>query len=544
MKKCEAANIQWNLDFNEQFTRAYDFLENSLNNIFITGKAGTGKSTLLQYFRDNTHKNIVVLAPTGVAAVNIKGETIHSFFKFKPDITPEGVRSIKIRKKQRDIYKKIDAIVIDEISMVRADLLDCVDAFLRFHGKNKKLPFGGLQMIFIGDLYQLPPVITSTDRNIFKGIYDGPYFFNAKVFKELNRIRQSLEKSRKHNVNGMEFIELEKIYRQKDNNFINLLNSIRNNSVTDEDIEILNKRCIPEFKPRRNDLYIYLTTTNALADAINRDRLNALKAKSYHYEGQVAGKFEFKNPPTHQSLSLKIDAQVMLLNNDSEGRWINGSIGKIISIQKERNSTDIIVVELTGGRRVKVTPFTWEMFRFSYDEDTKTIESETIGSFTQYPIRLAWAVTIHKSQGKTFSKVIVDIGQGTFSHGQIYVALSRCTNFEGLILKKPILKKHIFMDWRIVRFMTNYQYKISEEKCSLDEKREFLKEAIKQNKDLDILYLKPNDEKSRRTVTPKYVGQMEYRGKTYLGVEGYCFQRQEKRIFRLDRILELKELSR
>lgn len=511
------------LDFNEYFVRAYDLLENSSQSVFITGKAGTGKSTLLKYFRDNTAKNIVVLAPTGVAAVNIAGQTIHSFFQFKPDITPESVESIRIRKSKRELYQKLEAVVIDEISMVRADLLDCVDRFLRFYGRNKNVPFGGAQMIFIGDLYQLPPVVTYREQALFKTVYSSPYFFDAKVFAEFNP----------------EFIELEKIYRQKDDDFIALLNAVRNNSVTDEHMAILNDRCVADFRPANDDFYIYLTTTNDLADELNQAQLSQLKEKWHRYEGRVSGEFEQKNLPTQLSLEIKAGAQVMMLNNDSAGRWVNGSMGKIVLVREE-DAADVIIVELADGRKVDVTPFTWEMFRFFYDENKEAIDSESIGSFTQYPLRLAWAVTIHKSQGKTFSKIIVDIGRGTFSHGQVYVALSRCTSFDGIVLKKPIAKKHILMDWRIVKFMTRYQYDISEKNCSLDDKKKILKDAARHKKLVDILYLKANDEKSRRTIEPQRIGEMEYQGKRFWGVEGYCSKRRETRVFRLDRILEMK----
>ncbi len=515
------------LELNEFFVRALDVMENSSKNIFITGKAGTGKSTLLQYFRTETRKDVVVLAPTGVAAVNVQGQTIHSFFRFKPDITTDKVKNIRLRKNQKNIYQNIDAIVIDEISMVRSDLLDCVDAFLRLHGKNKKAPFGGVQMVFIGDLYQLSPVVSSGERHIFKDAYASPYFFHSKVFENL----------------PLEFVELEKIYRQKDNDFISLLNAIRNNSATDGHLQKLNQRFLPDFTPARSDFYIYLTTTNALADEINRQELAKLKAPLCSYEGEISGDFDQKSFPTQPLLEVKAGAQIMLLNNDPTGRWVNGSIGKITAIKKRKNSFDGIEVELADGRIVEVGPFTWEMFRFVYDADSQTLDSETVGSFTQYPLRLAWAVTIHKSQGKTFDKVIIDIGRGTFAHGQMYVALSRCTSFEGIVLKKPIDKKHIFMDWRVVRFMTQYQYRKSEEQCSLKDKIKILEQAIMDEKAINIIYLKANDEKTRRVISPRVVGEMEYLGKMYLGVQAYCHVRQQERVFRVDRILEIKEVK-
>lgn len=422
------------LELNGPFQDAFNALENSTLNFFLTGKAGTGKSTLLQYFRHNTTKNVAVLAPTGVAAVNVSGQTIHSFFRFKPDITPDTVKSIKLRGDVKKLYASLDTVIIDEISMVRADLLDCIDHFLRLHGPRKSVPFGGVQMILFGDLYQLPPVVTAADKNYLSGIYDGPYFFNAKCINYLD----------------LKLIELEKIYRQREEDFIDLLNGIRDNTLTHKDLNYLNTRHQPEFIPRTGELFIYLTTTNALADKINQQQLDVLRTRPFCFQGEVEGKFEERNLPTQWDLNLKYGAQVMLLNNDPEGRWINGSIGKIISVEDDE---DVICVELNDGERVDVTPYTWEMFRFNFDEESESVVSEVVGTFRQFPLKLAWAVTIHKSQGQTFDRVVLDIGNGTFAHGQAYVALSRCTSFDGLVLKKPIQKNHIMLDERVVQFM-------------------------------------------------------------------------------------------
>ncbi len=426
-----------NLEFDEQFSAAYDLLENNPSPAFVTGKAGTGKSTLLQYFREHTSKNIVVLAPTGVAAVNVRGQTIHSFFRFRPDITPEGVHSIRLRKAQKTIYKKLDAIVIDEISMVRSDLLDCVDAFLRLHGPDETAPFGGVQMIFFGDLYQLPPVMTRFDRDIFRDVYASPYFFDATAFKKLD----------------FKIFELKKIYRQKDEAFIRLLNNVRDKSISVTDLEILNRRLNPGFSPNEKDFYVYLTTTNALADGINQGRLKELPGESLHLEGTLSDGFDVKSLPTHQTLELKTGAQVMLLNNDPAGKWVNGTIGKVFSTAKDHETTGTVRVALASGLIAEVPQFTWEVFRFFYNKDIEAIDSESAGSFRQYPLKLAWAITIHKSQGKTFSKVVLDIGNGTFAPGQMYVALSRCTDLEGIVLKRPIAKRHILLDDQVVDFM-------------------------------------------------------------------------------------------
>lgn len=424
------------IEVNEQFAGAFNLLENGSRHCFITGRAGTGKSTLLKYFREHTSKNVAVLAPTGVAAVNVRGQTIHSFFRFKPNITPDAVRAIRLRREAREIYRHLDAVMIDEVSMVRADLMDCIDAFLRLHGRKKKEPFGGVQLILIGDLYQLPPVVTRGEEEIFRDIYASPYFFDAKVFQDTK----------------LDFIDLEKIYRQQEDHFISLLNAIREKTMTGPQLRLLNERYRPDFEPADDDFYVYLTTTNAIAERINQQRLGRLAGRTYHYLGHIDGKFEKNNLPTHEDLDLKIGAQVMLLNNDPLGRWVNGSIGRVAGVTEDLTATDIITVELEGGRKVEVTPFSWEMFRFFYDGELEQLRSETVGSFRQYPLKLAWAVTIHKSQGKTFTKVILDIGSGAFAHGQTYVALSRCTRLEGLVLKRRIAAQDILLDGRVSRF--------------------------------------------------------------------------------------------
>lgn len=509
------------IEINDDFTRALDLLNKSNKSVFITGKAGTGKSTLLQYFQENTDKNVAVLAPTGVAALNVHGQTIHSFFRFPTTVTPQTVRKKKPSNAFVEMLQKLDTLVIDEVSMVRADLMDCIDEALRFCMKNKK-PFGGIQMVFIGDLYQLPPVVAGKEeRELFKTYYASPYFFDAKVFEDFK----------------MEFIELEKIYRQKDNDFIELLNKIRNNSVESEDIDRLNSRHGLEFDEDSEEFYITLTTTNQAADIINSSKLAQLDTSLKTYTAEVKGDFEPKHYPTALNLELKEGAQVMLLNNDSAGHWVNGSVGKIIEITVGETGEDLLIIELSNGKMVSVLPYEWKVARYFYNKERKMLDSESIGSFAQYPVRLAWAVTIHKSQGKTFDRVVIDIGKGSFTHGQVYVGISRCTSFEGLVLKKPILKKHIWMDWHIVRFITQYQYKKSEEDMSLDDKLKRIHRAIADEETLDIVYLKANDVKSKRSIKPQNVGKMEYLGKPFIGVEGYCMKRRDIRVFQVDRIL-------
>ncbi|MFA5103604.1 MAG: AAA family ATPase [Candidatus Margulisiibacteriota bacterium] len=508
------------IEINEQFKKALETMENSGENVFITGKAGTGKSTLLEYFRGKTKKKIVVLAPTGVAAINVKGETIHSFFRFKPDITLKKVKKLSKNRAGAAVYKQLDTIVIDEVSMVRSDLLDCVDKFLRLNGPDSKRPFGGIQMIFIGDLYQLPPVVTSREDPVFKGHYKSQYFFDSKVFEGL----------------PMEFLELEKIYRQTDEAFIFLLNSIRNNTVTDTQIDALNKRTGE--KPSKSGYSICLTTTNKMALEINESELDKLDGLPVDFEAEVDGDVEQKQMPTEMHLKLKSGAQIMLLNNDKSGRWVNGTIGRIVSIGNEK-----IIVELENGSIAEVSQNTWDIFHFTVDEKKGQIKSEIVGEFTQFPLKLAWAITIHKSQGLTFDNVALDIGKGTFAHGQLYVALSRCRSLEGITLKRPVKKSHVFLDWRVRDFVTKYQYKISEELMPLDKKIEAITSTIEHGGWLEIVYLKKQDEKTLRKIKPLSVGRMNYKGVDYIGVQALCSLRRSERVFRVDRILNMSEVQ-
>ena len=508
------------LDINPQFQRALELMEHSQRHVFITGRAGTGKSTLLSHFRKNTAKRVVVLAPTGVAAVNVGGQTIHSFFRFKPDVTLAAIGG-KIKDKNKNLYRKLAAIIIDEISMVRADLLDCVDKFLRLNGPDDQAPFGGVQMIFIGDLYQLPPVVTSQEREIFRSRYKSPYFFSAAACTALD----------------MEFIELEKVYRQSDNEFIRLLNAIRNRTATDGDFDLLNRRVDPQFEAPPQDFYITLTSTNELANRINIERLTRLRGKLWKASGSISGDFGREYLPTNVDLELKKGAQIMLLNNDSCGRWINGTVGRVKGFAKDEESRDIVLASLETGETVEVSPYTWEIYRFMLKDGE--LASETIGSFTQYPLRLAFAVTIHKSQGKTFTKVAIDVGRGTFAHGQMYVALSRCTDMEGLVLKQPIQKKHILTDWQVSKYLTELQYGQAKKQYPREEKMQALAAAIRDGQTIEILYLKAKDEKSRRKIQPLTMGTMHYNGHPFTGLEALCLERQEKRVFNVDRILEI-----
>lgn len=423
------------MNFSREALYALDLLENTKKSLFITGRAGTGKSTLLKHFCVNTKKPYVILAPTGVAAINVGGQTIHSFFGFHPGITEKDIQRNAKARKDTTIYEKLEVLIIDEISMVRADLLDYIDIFLRLV-RNSNEPFGGVQVVFFGDLYQLPPVLTDNEKNDFFFLYESPYFFSANVFKAIK---------------NFEVIELTNIYRQKDSTFIEILNAIRNFTFNEDHLAILNERIIQEDIDFTN--YVYLTTTNATVDKINLQKLSELEIEEFEFDGYVEGRFEDKLLPTDSTLKIKPGARVMFLNNDMENRWVNGSLGTVKKINLDKN---IIFVNLDDGDEVEVSPHTWSNYESYFNKDTKNIERKEIGSFTQFPLRLAWAITIHKSQGKTFDKVFLDLGYGAFAHGQTYVALSRCTNLNGLILKREVRHQDIIIDKAIDNFMRRF----------------------------------------------------------------------------------------
>ena len=449
----EIDGIQLDPD-NQEFQYALQFALESNRNLYLTGKAGSGKTTFLKYLKKITTKEMAVVAPTGVAAVNAGGQTIHSFFKIKPSLyvpndkrlrtrAPEGdsdrstiYDNFSYNKDRINIIKNLELLVIDEISMVRADLLDVVDTLLRVYRKSS-LPFGGVQVILIGDTFQLPPVAIGEDKDILRRFYDSEFFFSSKVIQN----------------NKPLYIELKKIYRQNEQDFINLLNRVRVNQMLPGDFQTLNSRLNPNFRPQEKDNYIILATKNDRVSEINERKLNELKTPTMTYMAEVAGEFPLANRPTDTELLLKVGAQVMFVKNDIDGRYYNGKIGVITE-----TNVDEVKVEIETRRGVHKTIGVkrdlWKNMAYTWDEEEGRIKEEVIGTFSQIPLRLAWAITVHKSQGLTFEKVIADIGD-SFASGQVYVALSRCTSLNGLVLMSPIGNWSVKTDRRVIEFAKN-----------------------------------------------------------------------------------------
>ncbi len=433
---------------NTQLQLAYDFVQFTGRNIFLTGKAGTGKTTFLHNLKEHSPKRLVVTAPTGVAAINAAGVTIHSFFQvsfgplvpdYQPTETIDGVRHTKINrfsKEKINIIRSMDLLVIDEVSMVRADLLDAIDSTLR-RFRNRNLPFGGVQLLMIGDLQQLSPVVKEDEWRLLRKYYETPYFFSSQALQKTDYVS----------------IELQHVFRQKDKIFIDLLNKIRDNKLDEKVIDALKARYKPDFNAD-NSGYIILTTHNYKAHQINDSRIDRIKAKSYTYDAQVWGNFPEYTYPTDARLTLKEGAQVMFVKNDPnpEKLFYNGKIGTITEISK-----DILKVKCEGDdESIDVKPLEWEKAKYALDDETKEIKETVEGTFTQLPLKLAWAITIHKSQGLTFEKAVID-AQEAFAHGQVYVALSRCKSLEGLVLSTPVLSKSIKYDQTIDRFTKYYE---------------------------------------------------------------------------------------
>ena len=418
-----------------EFKDVLDQLELTKDHFFITGRAGTGKSTLLQLFRNTTKKKVAVLAPTGIAALNVKGQTIHSFFGFPPRLI--NSKDI-VKRKNFKMFVNLECIIIDEISMVRADIIDNIDIFLRRNrGVNK--PFGGVQMIFFGDLFQLPPVLGSDfERSYFKVHYESPYFFSANI------IRQNPDSFQ------LKMIELQFVYRQSERFFINILDNIRTGMVEEDDFHTINQRYTT--LPTDTRYFIYLCSVNATADYINRTELEKLSDKSLHYKASIEGEFAPQLFPTESLLTIKKGSQVMFIKNDVEKRYVNGTIG-IVTATDTDNITVSVMDDNGEEKLITVESEEWEIIKYTFSgEETKNIETTVVGRFRQIPVRLAWAITIHKSQGKTFDKVIIDMGRGAFDFGQTYVALSRCKTLEGIYLRKPLSPRDIMVDQYIVDY--------------------------------------------------------------------------------------------
>lgn len=435
---------------NPELDLAWHIVANTDTHIFLTGKAGTGKTTFLRQLKEKLPKRMVVLAPTGIAAINAQGVTIHSFFQlpFGPQIPDQGLSTTNkryaFRKQKIRLIRSLDLIVIDEISMVRADLLDSIDSVLRQY-RDRSLPFGGVQMLLIGDMQQLAPVAKDEEWSLLSKYYQTPYFFSSKALQNTDFVT----------------VELKKVYRQSDKIFLDLLNKIRTNNADDATLAELNKRYIQGFDPPKEEGYVRLTTHNYQADAINTRELEALQSMPYTFEAEVKDDFPEFSYPTDAKLTLKQGAQVMFIKNDSSTAklYFNGMIGEIVHIDKE----SIKVRPANGDPDIKVAPETWQNVKYTLNERTKEIEEKVVGTFTQYPLKTAWAITIHKSQGLTFDKAIIDV-QHSFAHGQTYVALSRCKTLDGMVLSSLIPQSAIINDATVEDFASDPRHQSPDEK--------------------------------------------------------------------------------
>lgn len=437
--------MQDKLDFSEEAKEVIELVNNSKENLFITGKAGTGKSTLLKYIQEQD-TSIIVLAPTGIASINVNGETLHSFFKLKPGYELDEAKHVRINNKMISQYTAIHTIIIDEISMVRADILDAIDIFLQ-RIRNTTKSFGGIRMIFFGDLFQLPPVLLNKEREKFLQRYKTPYFFSAHSFIQKDLFSTPFT---------LKTLELKTIYRQKDPVFIDILNAVRENKTNDAHLRILNKQVKPS-QDESTDFQINIVSTNALANNINFKKLQTLDTSESTFFAHHTGNIE-NLKPNDLEVKLKVGAQVMFLNNHPEKKWANGTIGKVINIthkidEEINESYKCVEVELENGKITEVLPFTWEISKYKFKKGR--FVREEIGTFTQLPIKLAWAITIHKSQGKTFNNVKINLGERSFAHGQTYVALSRCKTLSNISLSRPILKSDIIIDKSVIEFIKN-----------------------------------------------------------------------------------------
>ena len=434
-----------NIDLeNPEFLQAWNLIRHTHQSVFLTGKAGTGKSTFLKYICKQTKKKHIVLAPTGIAAMNVGGVTLHSFFQIPTrPIPPDDAdyslsrikRKLKLSKEKIKLIKAVELLIIDEISMVRPDIIDFIDRVLRSYSDNKKEPFGGKQLLLVGDIFQLEPVITPDTRNILSHYYPNFFFFNAKVYNSVDLIS----------------IELKKIYRQQDDKFIKILDRIRINQASTDDLQIINTRFCNLDTINNDSFTITLASRRDIVDNINTRNLEVLPGDEYTFKGKINGDFPDKLLPTDRELILKENAQIIFIKNDKDKRWVNGTIGKVHKITPE-----VLMIKLESGDIHTLAPDVWRNIKYTFNEEKKQIEEEILGEFTQFPIKAAWALTVHKSQGLTFSNVILDLGDGAFSSGQTYVALSRCTSLEGITLKSRLSKRDIIVNPAVADFSKNF----------------------------------------------------------------------------------------